>query len=92
MATLGNRSAIIGQKLLNLKNRLEEEKGARAELQGELNSIMKQLKDDFEADSLEAAEEMIIQDSAELDRMEEEIEQELAEIERLMEEGPSDDN
>lgn len=49
-----NRS--LGERLLHLKELLENERAKQAELKGELKSLMTQLKTEFNLDSLEAAE------------------------------------
>ena len=77
----------LGGTLLRLKKTLEEEKNNRAELQGEFNSIMKQLNREFEVDSLEAAEKMIQKEEKRLEEVEQNLIKEAEEIERLMEEG-----
>ena len=77
----------LGTRLLRLKKTLEEEKNNRAELQGEFNSIMKQLNREFEVDSLEAAEKMIQKEEKRLEEVEQNLIKEAEEIERLMEEG-----
>jgi len=77
----------IGRKLLQLKEQLEEEKSQRSELQGEYKSVMKQLKDDHGAESLEQAEKKIKKEQEELQEMEESIRERVEEVESLMEEG-----
>ncbi|HCW04377.1 MAG TPA: hypothetical protein DGK91_07550 [Clostridium sp.] len=55
MAKLGvNRS--LGERLLHLKELLENERSKQTELKGELKSLMAQLKNDFNLNSLEEAE------------------------------------
>lgn len=55
MAKFGvNRS--MGERLLHLKELLENEHAKQAELRGELKSLMTQLKTEFNLDSLEVAE------------------------------------
>lgn len=49
-----NRS--LGERLLHLKELLENERAKQAELKGELKSLMTQLKTEFNLDSLEVAE------------------------------------
>ena len=74
----------LGRKLLKIKEELEEKKAKRLELQGELKSLMNQLKE-LGVNSLEEAEEMINQMEKDLEKMKESIEEEIKEIERLME-------
>jgi len=76
----------LGRKLLKIKEELEEKKAKRLELQGELKSLMNQLKE-LGVDSLEEAEEMINQIEKELEEIRESIEEEIKEIEGLMEGG-----
>ncbi len=80
----------LGRKLLKIKEELEEKKAKRLELQGELKSLMNQLKE-FGVNSLEEAEEMIHQMEKELEEIRESIEEEIKEIEGLMEGGEEDD-
>jgi len=55
MAKLGvNRS--LGERLLHLKELLENERSKQTELKGELKSLMAQLKNDFNLNSLEEAD------------------------------------
>lgn len=80
----------LGRKLLKIKEELEEKKAKRLELQGELKSLMNQLKE-LGVNSLEEAEEMIHQMEKDLEKMRESIEEEIKEIEGLMEGGEKDD-
>jgi len=80
----------LGRKLLKIKEELEEKKAKRLELQGELKSLMNQLKE-LELNSLEEAEEMIHQMEKDLEKMRESIEEEIKEIEGLMEGGEEND-
>ncbi len=80
----------LGRKLLKIKEELEEKKAKRLELQGELKSLMNQLKE-LGVSSLEEAEEMIHQIEKELEEIRESIEEEIKEIEGLMEGGEEDD-
>ena len=80
----------LGRKLLKIKEELEEKKAKRLELQGELKSLMNQLKE-LGVNSLEEAEEMIHQMEKELEEIRESIEEEIKEIEELMEGGEEDD-
>ena len=76
----------LGRRLLKIKEELEEKKAKRLELQGELKSIMNQLKE-LGVNSLEEAEEMIHQMEKDLEKMRESIEEEIKEIEGLMDGG-----
>lgn len=79
----------LGRKLLQIKEELEEKKAKRLELQGELKSLMNQLKD-LGVNSLEEAEEMIHQMEKDLEHMKETIENQIEEIEELMEDEEVD--
>ena len=80
----------LGRKLLKIKEELEEKKAKRLELQGELKSLMNQLKE-LDVNSLEEAEEMMHQMETELEEIRESIEEQIEQIEGLMEEGEEDD-
>ena len=80
----------LGRRLLKIKEELEEKKAKRLELQGELKSLMNQLKE-LGVNSLEEAEEMIHQMEKELEEIRESIEEQIDEIEGLMEGGEEDD-
>jgi len=73
-----------------IKEELEEKKAKRLELQGELKSLMNQLKE-LGVNSLEEAEEMIHQMEKELEEIRESIEEQIEQIEELMEGGEEDD-
>ncbi len=60
------------------------------ELQGELKSLMNQLKE-LGVNNLEEAEEMIHQMEKDLEKMRESIEEQIEQIEELMEGGEEDD-
>lgn len=83
MAASRNRDD-IGTRLLNLKERLEEEKAERAELQGEFRSLMNQLKEDFGVSDLDEAEVQIEEEEARLEEMEREVREQVEELEGLM--------
>lgn len=76
----------LGQKLIEIKEELEGKKSQRSESQGELNSLMKQLKE-CGVETVEQAEELIRKQEKELQVMETEIEEEVEEIENMMEGG-----
>lgn len=84
MATSGNGEN-LGRKLLKMKEELEGQKSRRSELQGELKSLMKQLKQEFKIDSVEQAEKQIEKEEKELSKMEGSIIEQIEEIENLME-------
>jgi predicted transcriptional regulator len=76
----------LGRKLLQIKEELEKKKSQRSELQGELKSLMKQLKE-FGADTIEQAYKIQEKQSTELKKLELSIQEGIEEIEQLMEEG-----
>ncbi len=80
----------LGRKLLKIKEELEQKKAKRLELQGELKSLMNQLKE-LGVNSLEEAEEMIHQMEKDLEKMRESIEEQIEQIEGLMDGGEEDD-
>ncbi len=71
----------LGQRLLNLKQDLEEAKSKRSELQGQLKGLMKQLKDEFELDSLGEAQERIEELNEQLDALQNKLNTELEKAE-----------
>ncbi len=75
----------LGRKLLQIKEELEKKKSQRSELQGELKSLMKQLKE-FGVDTIEQAYKIQEKQSAELKKLEQSIQEGIEEIEQLMEE------
>lgn len=73
----------LGQRLLDIKEHLEEQKARRSELQGELKSIMAQLKE-FGVDSLEHAAAKIKKEETELEKMEKTIRVQIEKLEEMM--------
>jgi predicted nucleic acid-binding Zn-ribbon protein len=86
MAALGSRGD-LGQRLLQLKAQLEEKRNSRAELQGELKSLNKQLFEEFGVKNLQEAESLIAKQEKKIQKMEQEIRDEIEEIERMMKNG-----
>ena len=80
----------LGRRLLKIKEELEEKKAKRLELQGEVKSLMNQLKE-LGVNSLEEAEEMIHQMEKDLEKMRESIDEQIEQIEGLMEGGEEGD-
>ena len=78
------RNDKLGQKLLEIKEELEGKKARRAELQGELKSLMKQLQE-YGAENLEEAGNLIQQQEKEIKETETSIKEGLREIEEMME-------
>jgi uncharacterized phage infection (PIP) family protein YhgE len=73
----------LGQRLLELKEDLEEKKSKRSELQGELKSLMQQLKE-FGVETFQQAESLIKKQEQELEEMEQSIRIGIGKIEDLM--------
>lgn len=73
----------LTQKLLNLQQELENKKIERSEYQGELRSLMQQLKT-FGLSSLNDAEKFVKKEKEELKKEEERIRNEIEEIKELM--------
>jgi predicted transcriptional regulator len=78
------RSDNLGQRLLELKEKLETQKEQRSQLQGELRSLMKQLKDEFDVDTLEGAEALLEEQTEALNELEQELETKIKELEEEM--------
>ena len=84
MATSRDREQ-LGQRLLRMKEDLEQKKSQRSELQGELNSVMKQLQEEFGVETLEQAEERLEKEKQGLQEMETAVREQVEEIEEMME-------
>lgn len=78
----GNGSK-LGQKLLRIKEELEEKKALQAQLQGELNELMKQLQE-FGAETVEEAGEILQKQENEIKDLETTIQEGIDEIEDMM--------
>ena len=74
----------LGQRLLRLKEKLEKQKEQRSQLQGELRSLMKQLKDEFDVDTLQGAEALLEEQTEALDELEQELETKIKGLEEEM--------
>lgn len=81
----------IGQELLRIKTKLEKEKNAKLELQGELKSVMKQLKDDFGISNIAQAEELLATLEKEIQDAEEQLQKQINRIRQLMEGSGNDE-
>jgi prefoldin subunit 5 len=73
----------LGQKLLRIKEELEEKKALQAQLQGELNELMKQLQE-FGAETVEEAGEILQKQENEIKDLETTIQEGIDEIEDMM--------
>ncbi len=78
-------SSNIGQELLRIKAKLEKDRRAKLELQGELKSKIRQLKNDFGVSTLEKAEELQGVLDEQIKELEKQIETLIGEIREVME-------
>ena len=79
------RSLDLGEKLLTLKRKMERQKEERAELQGELKSLMNQLEQEFGVKTIPQAEKKAKKIGEELKELEQTISGQIKEIEEMME-------
>lgn len=75
----------LGEKFLALKRKLEKQKEQRAELQGELKSLMSQLEQEFGVKTIPQAEKKQEKLEKELERLERSLLQQIDDIEKMME-------
>ena len=68
-------------ELVRLKQRIEDAKASTAELKGQQNALMKQLKNDWKCDSVAEAEKLMAKMEKELDALNKQIETGLKELE-----------
>ena len=71
--------------LLQLKKEIDSAKSEKAELTGELKSLMKQLKDEWKCSSLEDARKKIRQWEKEISELDEKIKTGITELEEKYE-------
>jgi chromosome segregation ATPase len=83
MASSGNGKRLT-QQLLDLKDRIEKAKSQRSEMQGELKSIRKQLKDNYSIESIEDATAMLDEMEQRLESLEKDIQDKVEEAETLL--------
>ena len=76
----------LGRRLLDLKERIEDQKQKRAEMQGALKSLMQRLKQEFDIESVDQAEEKVKKEEAELRDLETDIREKIEELEELLDE------
>jgi hypothetical protein len=74
----------LGGRLLKLKGAIEKKKSERSELQGELKSITKQLKDEFGVATVEEAKKLQEKKETERTELQGDIAVAIEEIEELM--------
>jgi len=80
-----NGKTQVGQKLLQLKKQIEDEKARQSELKGELRNIMGQLEEEFKVDSLDGAAKLLESMQADLEKYKETIQEKLKKAEQLFE-------
>jgi len=86
-SNMTNDNSKIGQRLLQLKKQIEDEKAKQSELKGELKSIMKQLQDEFNVQSLDEASESLESMQEDLEKYRETIQEKLEKAKELFEGG-----
>jgi seryl-tRNA synthetase len=72
------------EELIELQEEIEQRKTQKAQLEGERNAIMKQLKEEFGCVSIKQVEAVIAKKEKEVEALEEEIESGLAELETTL--------
>lgn len=81
----GNRQQDLAVKLVSLKKRLEEQKSQRHQLQGEYNSLTRQMLQEYGINNVEDAERHIEKLNREIEKMEKDIRKCIRQIEEKME-------
>lgn len=74
------------EELIELQEEIEDKKTQNAQLEGERNAILKQLKEDFGCKTVKQAEELIEKKEEEIERLDLQIADELNELETALEE------
>ena len=69
------------EELIELQEQIEQRKTQKAQLEGERNAIMKQLKEDWDCKTVKQAEQKIAEKQEVLEKLEEEIATGLEELE-----------
>lgn len=77
------------QELLNLKEEIEEAKQKTSELKGEKQALMKQLKSEWDCNSLEEADKKRQAKTTEREKISEKIENGMIELESKLNEDDS---
>lgn len=83
MATPRNKSK-IAERLMDIKEELEQKKEERSKLQGELRGLLARMKDEFNVGSLDEADKRLQEMGIELEQMEEQLANQIEAIEELM--------
>ena len=74
----------LAQRLMDLKERIEKERRRRDEIQGELKSVLKQLKQNYSVETLEEAQELLEDMDARLQSIEADIREKIEQAEALL--------
>ncbi|MFA5526939.1 MAG: hypothetical protein WC992_08950 [Acholeplasmataceae bacterium] len=74
----------LAQRLMDLKERIEKERRRRDEIQGELKSVLKQLKQNYSVETLEEAQELLEDMDARLQSIEADIREKIGQAEALL--------
>lgn len=74
----------IGKQLLDLKAKLEHKKNKRAEIQGELNSVLKQMKEEFGTDDMAEIQAQMEENEQRIASMEGSLASQVAKLQGLL--------
>lgn len=72
------------EQLIELQEEIEERKTQKAQLEGEKNAIVKQLKEDWNCKSIKQVEALIKEKESAVAALEDEVEKGLEELEKLL--------
>lgn len=79
------------KQLLNLKDEIDEAKTVVAELTGKKKSLLTQLKEQFNCDSLEMAEKKVETLTQQISKLESQIQEGLNDLEQKLSEDETED-
>ena len=85
MASYGISIDKIGRQLLDMKSKLEKKKSKRSEIQGELNSVKKQMKESFSTDDLDEVKSQLEENETRLEQMEDALKLQVDTLQRALE-------
>ena len=85
-------SAKLAQQLITLKETLDAKKAKRAELQGELKSLTKQLVTSFGVETIEEAEKQLKESNEKLEALNESIEKQLVKVTAILNADPEEED
>lgn len=74
----------LAQRLMDLKERIEKERRRRDEIQGELKSVLKQLKQNYSVETLEEAQELLEDMDSRLQSIEADVQEKIEKAEELL--------